>query len=261
MNKKCFIIFTGNEGSSYLTTELSKYNQFYHLGYEKYDPYQYLKHNNISDKDLFNHFRNDIISDYSMNFNGKIPYCKCRLDRYSEYGDSISVLKEINPSHVILLYRAEFEHLIHKGYLIENEKHLGNHLNLGQFDKDRNNNFLKYAGSIKIKRHKFKNAILNNLNYLDKKKKLLKQLKSFSPNVLVLEYNELIKMDFKSGMESFFDCQLTHLSESEWNNTPKPFITLRDFKWFDLFDEESKEFLKKKEKEYNKQLETILPIQ
>jgi hypothetical protein len=250
---KLLIVFQGNEGSSYFIDELNKLDLLHHLGYEHFDGYKY-KEKNIKKKDIFKMFSHDIITAYNKNYNNKIPYCKCRLFNYENLTKTcniLNVIKKANITHIIFLYRYEFEHVIRYHYLKIYEKNrIGFHHNLGQFDKNRNDNFKKYKGKLKIDKEKFKLSVKSKINYMKKKQIQLNELRKLNTKLLILSYEELIKINIKLEIEKFFDHKFK-LKDVNVNVNVNDNDRKKNFKWINLFNEDSKIYLENEELKYN----------
>lgn len=241
---KCLIVFDGNEGSSYFVNQLSNLDKFHHLGYEKYDKYKYNNYD-LNKTDRVKLFKSNIIQDYNINYNNKIPFCKLRLFSYENDCNILDIIKNCGITHIILLYRYEFSHIIHYHYLKKYNTEIGWHMNLGHFDKNRNINFLKYKGTIQVNKEKFEKSIQASLNYLISKNHQINILKKANIKLKIIDFNNLINSDIKLEMESFFNTKLQEYNPSLKHET-------KNFNWIDLFNEESKQFLREKEQEFNK---------
>lgn len=253
-NKKLLVIFRGAEGSSYLVNRLSKINILHDLGYEIFDKYNYKG----TEKFIFSTFENDFFKAYKLNYNGKIPFCKCRIYNYfnlNNYDKFYKLIKKCNITHIIHLSRFEFESIIRLNYLQEmkiNKLSFGFEKDaIGQFNENRNDLIKNLKGSLIVDNKKFEQAIENKQYYVNtilKERRLISEWKDVK--LLNIDYTELVNLNddkFYSIIKNFMNINNQNLNIKE-NVSFK--VHKKTFSWFDLFDTKSQQYLKSKEDEW-----------
>jgi len=270
MNKKLLIVFTGNEGSSYLTNQLCKFDLMYDLGYERFDKHIYTRQQITDEDEIKRCFTDDFKVCYNDDYKGKIPFCKCRLFKYytnsNKYNKEhiFEVINESKITHIILIYRTEFDNIIRKFYFknnppttisIDNDR---SEQSLGQFNPNRNKLFKSVKGTFSINKNIFELSYKQKINELIEKKEHYKLIQQFTDcKIITIEYNNLVSLndnDFVFKIENFIGNNLNYNTESELLSTD---INDKEFVWIDLFDEESKQYLQKKETEYNDYIQDL----